>query len=193
MKKMKNEENDRFSTWRKILSWYSMESWNFMDSKLYWICIFRFFISETFAGINFWEVRKSRNLANVSFVNYNFDRKYNFLKMYLFGDDKDFQNRLKINKQRNKRKNVDFSRKKLSRFSGLIFYLAEAFAKKWQNRENRESFCPRNFLPDRKIQHVKEGSFCPFQSILGSNSWLKIAPLTKFPKGVFIQTMLLII
>ena len=49
---------------------------------------------------------------------------------------------LKTDKSLTDRKKVDFLRKKLSRFSGLISYLAETFAKKGQNRKNRESLGP---------------------------------------------------
>ena len=44
-------------------------------------------------------------------------------------------------------KNFYFRRKKLSRFFVLLFSKAETFAKMGKNRENRESFCPRKFLP----------------------------------------------
>ena len=47
----------------------------------------------------------------------------------------------------------DFSRKKLSRISILLSYLADTFAKKGKIRENRESIYPRNCLPLKYLDH----------------------------------------
>ena len=63
------------------------------------------------------------------------------IKFTFFGN-KNLENTEKFSKQCKKEQKTIFRDKKLSRFSGLISYLAETFAKIGQSREKRESFCP---------------------------------------------------
>ena len=66
---------------------------------------------------------------------------------YTFFGNKNSQTTQKFNKQSKKEQISLFFAKRTLRFSGLISYPAETFVKKGQNREKRESFCPRKFLP----------------------------------------------
>ena len=74
--------------------------------------------------------------------------------MYIFWYQNDDKGR-NLAEQAKWSKKVLLSRKKTFAILSFFSYLAETVAKRGQNRENRESFCSRKFLPIKYSRTIK--------------------------------------